>query len=309
MILVHCDIDQTYLQTDFHSFRGLLRVVTEKASDKKTFPYATETLQILSNQKNIRLRFLSASPEQMRRVLEKKIQMDGISFDEVFLKNATSMVMSGTIRGVLNQVSYKLPVLLQSFLQCIEDFSEQAFYHLLFGDDSEDDPIIYTIFEAIVNKKISYNSPVFERILESCSIHENDILAIQEISQKIQQKEYRTKVIALIHMTGNGPIEPMMIFPPFVIPVLNWLQIALFIQEAGIISREELNMITKTTSSFSIQGNKESLERVLQIPVETYFSSHRSQVQKEKDNNKKELPKHQRVHHSLFDIIQIWRKQ
>ena len=101
-----------------------------------------------------------------------------------------------------------------------------------------------------------------------------------------------------------------MIFPPFVIPVLNWLQIALFIHEAGIISREELNMITKTTSSFSIQGNKESLERVLQIPVETYFSSYRSQVHKEKDNNNmKDLPKHQRVHHSLFDIIHIWRKQ
>ena len=79
MILVHCDIDQTYLQTDFHSFRGLLRVVTEKAQDKKTFPYATETLQILSNKKDIRLRFLSASPEQMRRVLQKKIQKQKIS--------------------------------------------------------------------------------------------------------------------------------------------------------------------------------------------------------------------------------------
>ena len=165
MILVHCDIDQTYLQTDFHSFRGLLRVVTEKASDKKTFPYATETLQILSNKKDLRLRFLSASPEQMRRVLQKKIKMDGISFDEVFLKDTTSIVMSGTIRGVLNQVAYKLPVLLQSFLQCLQDFSEQEFYHLLFGDDSEDDPIIYTIFEAIVQKKISYNSPIFERVV------------------------------------------------------------------------------------------------------------------------------------------------
>ena len=146
--------------------------------------------------------------------------------------------------------------------------------------------------------------------MESCSIHENAILAIQEISQKIQQQEYRTKVIALIHMTGNGPIEPMMIFPPFVIPVLNWLQIALFIQEAGIISREELNMITKTTSSFfSIQGNKESLERVLQIPRRDIFFHIEVKYYKEKDTNMKDLPKHQRVHYSLFDIIQLWRKQ
>ena len=77
------------------------------------------------------------------------------------------------------------------------------------------------------------------------------------MSKKIQQREYKTHVVAIIHMTNNGPIEPMLIFPSFVIPVFNWLQIALFIHEIGIFSREDLNMITKTTSSFSLRTQSE----------------------------------------------------
>jgi hypothetical protein len=309
MILVHCDIDQTYLQTDFHSFRGLLRVVTEKASDKKTFPYAQETLEILSNKEDVRLRFLSASPEQMRRVLQKKIRLDGVSFDEVFLKDATSMVLSGSLRGVLNQVSYKLPVLLQSFLQCLQKHPQQTYHQLLFGDDSEDDPIIYTIFEAIVQKKISHNSPILSKILDYCSISEGSIQEIQQLSRNIQEREYQTRIVAIIHMTTNGPMKPLLVFPQFVIPVFNWLQIALFIHAIDIFSTEDLRNITKTTSSFSIQGNREALERVCSKENVHSFIAIPGKNMNDNEDNREQIPNYQRQEHSIFDIIQLWRKR
>ena len=308
MILVHCDIDQTYLQTDFHSIRGLFRVVTEKASEKKSFPYAKDVLAALSQKSDVRLRFLSASPEQMRGVLQRKIQLDGIEYDEVFLKDATSMFKTGSFRGVLNQVSYKIPVLLKSFLQILQSHKQDVYCHLLFGDDSEDDPIIYSVFESIINKKLSYDSFELQTVLEACSVSEGIVKKIQKLSKKIQRFEYETRIIVLIHMTKQGPIQRFLSFQDFLVPVFNWLQVAILLCDIGVFSKEILNNITRTTAQFAIDGNQTSLERVCSREQRFHFLDLDLK-------NERVLPKenhplfHQRQKNSLLNIIQTWRKQ
>ena len=298
MILVHCDIDQTYLETDFHSFRGLFRVVTEKASEKKSFPYAKETLQMLSQKKDVCLRFLSASPEQMRQVLEKKMRLDGISFDRIFLKDATSMLMSGTVRGVLNQVSYKLPVLLESFYQILLENPKIFFHQFLLGDDSEDDAIIYLIYQAILQKKIVYDSPALSKILHFCSVSELVVEQVLQISKRIQQMTYESNIVAMVHMTNNGPIQPFLSFPESVVPVHNWLQVALLFGKMDIFSESEIHHISKTTNPFSIRGNFEYLHRIFPYTKvalkNTQYSTHSM---------------YKREPLSIFDVIQNWRKR
>ena len=104
---------------------------------------------------------------------------------------------------------------------------------------------------------------------------------------------------------SNGHIRQPMIFPSFVIPVLNWLQIALFIQEAGIILRRRSKYDYKNNIIFFYTREQRITRTCPTNSRRTYFSSHRSQVHEEEDSNNKDLPKHRKVHHSLFSIIQF----
>ena len=75
------DLDKTYLETDFDSLRGLVRSATEPASAKRAVPGAAALLRAISGQPGSRVFILSGSPVQMRRTLEEKLALDGVTFE------------------------------------------------------------------------------------------------------------------------------------------------------------------------------------------------------------------------------------
>ena len=50
----------------------------------------------------------------MRSVLEEKLKLDGVVFDELVLKDNVGNLLRGRFRALRGQVGYKLPALLES---------------------------------------------------------------------------------------------------------------------------------------------------------------------------------------------------
>ena len=145
------DLDRTYLDTEIHSVRGLLRAAMEHATDKKTVPGAAALLKALvAHDPEARIYILSGSPTQMRRVLEQKLALDGVRIDGLFLKDNLGNLRRGRLRAVRAQIGYKLPQLLEDRLGTPVGSDE-----MLFGDDSETDALIYATYAGLLAGRVA----------------------------------------------------------------------------------------------------------------------------------------------------------
>ncbi|MCI0572963.1 MAG: hypothetical protein L0Y66_19635, partial [Myxococcaceae bacterium] len=108
------DLDKTYLRTEFDTLRQLVRTALQKAHEKVSVPGAPALIRELGAHGDSRLCIISGSPRQMRSVLEEKLKLDGIAFDELVLKDNVSNLLRGRFRALRGQVGYKLPALLES---------------------------------------------------------------------------------------------------------------------------------------------------------------------------------------------------
>src|SRR5215472_3506287 len=81
------DLDKTYLQTEFDTFRQLVRTALQRAHEKVAVPGAAALIRELSAGGETQLCIISGSPTQMRGVLERKLKLDGVTWDELVLKD------------------------------------------------------------------------------------------------------------------------------------------------------------------------------------------------------------------------------
>ena len=126
------DLDKTYLRTEFDTVRDLLRTAFESAAQKRTIPGAASLLRELRATDPHGIYIVSGSPEQLRRVLERKLRIDGIRWDGFTLKPQLRYIARGRFRFVKDQLSYKLGALLESRAGMPHEIDEY-----LFGDDAD----------------------------------------------------------------------------------------------------------------------------------------------------------------------------
>src|SRR6202046_3982431 len=107
------DLDKTYLRTEFDTLRDLVKTALERPDQKRTNPGAATLLREMVRA-GISVHILSGSPEQMRRRLEDKLRLDGISWDSFTLKPNLQNVLRLRFRALKDQLGYKLPALLQA---------------------------------------------------------------------------------------------------------------------------------------------------------------------------------------------------
>lgn len=144
------DIDKTYLDTHFSSWRGLLRIPLEFGVDKVSVPGAAALLRGLrsgpgAHSRATPLYFVSGSPAQMRRVIEEKMRLDGVDFDGITFKDQLGLVRALRPRDVTRQLGYKLAALLAYALQL-----PPGCRFVLFGDDVEQDAEVFTLFREVL---------------------------------------------------------------------------------------------------------------------------------------------------------------
>ena len=139
------DIDKTYLDTRFERLRDLVAIPFELGIDKQAFPGTAPLLHGLragpGGREHRPLFFVSASPHQIHAAIERKMLIDGIGYDGITYKDPLRALLRGQPRQLKEQVAFKL-----SALSLLYEELPEGTEILLFGDDAEQDSLIYCLF-------------------------------------------------------------------------------------------------------------------------------------------------------------------
>jgi len=224
------DLDKTYLVTDTESLRSLLRIPFERAQDKRAFPGVAALVKQLRRSAAERgattsVNFVTASPPQIGRAIREKLHLDGIEIDEIRFKNQIHHLVRGHFDALREHIGFKLSELLQSARAGRRDGNE-----LLFGDDWESDPLIYSMYADVIEGRLSWSR--LEGLLDKAGVQGTGYL--QTIHECAERDGPRRSVgaICILRARPRAPAE----FEPFG-PRLFWfdtyLECALILHALG----------------------------------------------------------------------------
>jgi hypothetical protein len=252
------DLDKTYLRTDFDSFRGLLRAAMEKASEKRAVPGAPALLRALraAGGADHRICIISGSPQQMRKVLEAKLALDGVAYDEFVLKPNLSNLLRGRLRALRAQVPYKLPALLASRAGCA------APAETLFGDDAESDALVYSIYADVVAGRIPEDELV--RILLVGQAYSDQVAQARALLRRIAPADVVKRI--LIHLDRRSPTAQFERFGTRLVPIYNYFQAALVLYGDGQLGASDVLGVARemlASGDYAISSLANSLQDLL----------------------------------------------
>src|SRR5262244_2703106 len=225
------DLDKTYLQTEFDTFAQLVRTALQKASEKQAVPGAAALIRELRSQGDTQLCIISGSPTQMRNVLEAKLKLDGVEWDELVLKDNMRNLLRGRFRALRGQVGYKLPVLLESRIRAPVDAEE-----VLFGDDAEADAFIYSLYADLIAGRVDEN--VLGQVLEAAQVYPDDRLRIFSAWHAIPRADPVRRIF--IHLDRLTPPAYFSRYGPRVVPIFNYFQAALVLLADGELNAAQV---------------------------------------------------------------------
>ncbi|NOK22992.1 phosphatase domain-containing protein [Corallococcus carmarthensis] len=225
------DLDKTYLQTDFESLRDLFRTAFQKAHEKVAVPGASALIRELAEQGDSRLCIVSGSPKQMRAVLEEKLKLDGVQWDEFVLKDNVSNLLRGRFRALRGQVGYKLPVILESRIHAPVEAEE-----VLFGDDAEADAFIYSLYADLIAGRV--DERVLAQVLEAGGVYPDDAARVHEAWKKIPIADPVRRIF--IHLDRLTPPAHFTAYGPRVVPIFNYFQAALVLLADGHLTAPQV---------------------------------------------------------------------
>ncbi len=235
--LVHFrwDLDKTYLHTEFDSVRMLVRTWLQKAHEKEGIPGASTLLQELIAAQSgggHRVTFISGSPRQMRRVLTERLRLDGIAPDQFVLKPNLSNALRLRLRAIRTQIGYKLGALLETRLDA------SGVDELLFGDDAEQDALIYSLYADVLAGRVSRGE--LRWLLEATEIDPREADAVVDRFDALPQDHGAVVRRIFILLARRSPTARFDAFGARVVPVYNWLQAAALLGHDGWLPRPAL---------------------------------------------------------------------
>ena len=194
------DIDQTYLQTEIKSLRHLIQIPFELAVDKRAIPGTPSLLKGIRRGtegrfQQVPLYFVSASPPQLRSVIERKMLLDGVNYDGITFKNQLAHLLRFRPDRLREQVGYKLSALLLNRRAHPPKATE-----ILFGDDSESDAFIYETYQQIISGELR-GAPLRGALLDR-GVEPADAEYVRLLSEGMES--YRGVEKIFIHRTGHG---------------------------------------------------------------------------------------------------------
>lgn len=220
------DLDKTYLRTEFDTMRDLVRTAFESAARKRTVPGAGTLLREIRATDPSGIYILSGSPEQMRRVLEAKLRLDGVRWDSFTLKPSLKNLARGRLGFLRDQVGYKLGALLTS--RAAMDASTQE---VLFGDDAEADAFIYSLYADICAGRVG--TETLMAVLERARVHADDIPVLVRAAARVPRHD--TARFIFIHLERISPVSVFGEFGRRVCPFYNYFQPACVLVELGAL--------------------------------------------------------------------------
>jgi len=132
-------------------------------------------LRTLESCRPVAVYFLSASPPQIGAAIREKLDLDGIRYDGITFKDQMRHLMYARFDAVLEHIGYKLEGLLVSARESVPGRVE-----LLFGDDWESDPFVYSLYADVLEGRLTE-------------------AAVAELLQRAEvSKHYRERLLELV---------------------------------------------------------------------------------------------------------------
>ena len=236
--VVVCDIDRTYLYTRFSSLKGLSRIPFEFAIDKRDIAGMVPLLKELRRgpgpvSRHTPLYFVSASPPQLRTVIERKMLMDGVEYDGTTFKNWRACLRSGRLGRMKDQIGFKVTALLHTRLAL-----PRGAHEILIGDDLEKDALAYCLYADIVSGRLEPDR--IPKVLMRLGVGRPDAWGVADLAKMVPQEDSVRRII--IRLEKRDP-DFFTDFLPHVHPCRGPYQMALSLQAAGCISGAGLQRV------------------------------------------------------------------
>jgi hypothetical protein len=242
-VILRWDLDKTYLATDFESFRAMMRIPFEGAEDKRSLPGVRSLIRALQEEargsgRPLETYFITASPPQIRRPIEEKLRQDGIEVDDIVYKDQVRALLRGRFRSLKEHVGYKLRALLHHHRErCIQG-ERGAARELLFGDDWEMDPLVYTLYADLLGGAV--DDPMAEAVLRLARVEPRKIEHLLEDVRTIRQLRraaaFPTDVVEQIFIhraRPHGTLSGLQKYGGRLLGTANYLQTAALLCALG----------------------------------------------------------------------------
>jgi len=237
-IVFRWDLDKTYLRTEFESFRKMVRIPFEAATDKVHLPGVPELIRALRRSAGERgvqpyVFFLSASPPQIGNAIREKLRLDGVDYEGIIFKDQLRNLIRGKWRSLREQVGYKLGELLASRLG-----GPVAGREVLFGDDWESDPLIYSLYADVLAGAIS--PELIGELLLLLDVERGQIAQITSAATELGRSPTNVVERIYINLERRTPPKSFHVFGPRLVPAFNYFQTGASLYEAGLLDEAAL---------------------------------------------------------------------
>lgn len=234
------DIDKTYLDTHFSSFKGLLGIPFEFAIDKQTIAGSVPMLRALRRGPGdesaiVPLFFVSGSPVQLRKVIERRMTLDGVDFDGITFKDQFRFLLKGQPRGITEQIGYKLTALLLYRRQV-----PGPARWLMFGDDVESDAEVFLLFGEVC---AGLRGSDLVRRLEQLGVAPRDIENVCALADPLSVTDDPVERV-FIHLSTKR--DPSSFNDPRIVATRSYLQSALVLYQMGRIRADGIAAVART---------------------------------------------------------------
>ncbi|MDY0004254.1 MAG: hypothetical protein RBU30_23340, partial [Polyangia bacterium] len=226
------DVDKTYLDTDFKSLVGLLRIPLEMAIDKRAIPGTAALLRECrmgpsTIPRQTPIYFVSASPPQLAAVIRRKMLLDGLQPDGFVFKDQLRLALRGRLGQLKHQVEYKLT----AHFGLIAALPPRAGL-VLVGDDWESDAQVFSLLDSVQRGDLEGDR--LGRALDQAGVRERSIPDLLGLSAKAAGRaNVSLAVVLLTRGRDPGYARP---FAPPVQTARESLQAAAIFHAAGLVS-------------------------------------------------------------------------
>jgi hypothetical protein len=207
-VAVTCDIDRTYLATRFSSLSGMARIPFEFGIDKVDIAGMASLLKELRRGPDPRvsrstpLYFVSASPAQLRPVIERKMLLDGLEYDGTTFKRWGAVLVSGRTARFREQLGYKTTALLMA-RQALPAGTQDV----LIGDDIESDPWAFCAYADVLSGALAGDQA--RSRLASFGVADDDIERIVELRASLGEVTPVKRVLIRLERGDADRLRPL----------------------------------------------------------------------------------------------------
>jgi len=233
------DLDKTYLATPYEEKRALLKIALERPEEKRTLPGMKSLTRSIKGDppagfSPVTLTILSASPRWLERVLRKKLDLDGIPYDSLLLKDLGKLLREGRFLDLMSPALFKISALLTLGSQ-ISSRDEEV----LIGDDWDLDPFIYTFYGAI--RAGTLPPWVWEKTLTDLEVPLPLLDELEGLKAQVSSHQHFPLIlIRRERKRGKGYYDA---FGSHLIPYDDTLQLALLLFDLGLLKQEGVRSV------------------------------------------------------------------